>query len=69
MITYNPVVKNGRFEISGFGHTATFSRCLAGDAKYAFIVKFGLTYDTETMKALTCKVVRQVQRVNGFDNG
>ena len=68
-IRYNPVVKNGRFEVSGFGKSFIFSRCLQGDAKYAFLMKFGFAYTSENMQALTVKVVRQVQRMYGFDNG
>ena len=65
MITYNPVVNNGRFQVSGFGKQFTFSAVDEASAKYKFIRKFELIYSSGTLKALTINVIRPTKRANG----
>jgi hypothetical protein len=65
MITYNPVTKNGRFEVSGYGKKFTFSAIEIAGAKYKFIQKFNLAYSSDTLQKLTVKVIRPTERVNG----
>jgi hypothetical protein len=44
MITYNPVTKNGKFQVTDklSGTTKTFTACDEGSAKWKMIVELGL---------------------------
>ena len=65
MITCNPVTKNGKFHVSGYGKDFTFSAIDEASAKYKFIQKFSMIYSSGTLQNLTVKVIRPTERMNG----
>jgi len=70
MITYNPVTKNGRFEINGFDGKRTVSAINEAGAKWKYLRKAygkdmnGYRYNLHVAH-LTVKVIRPTERMNG----
>ncbi len=70
MITYNPVVKNGKFQVSGFDGTRTVTAMDEANAKWKYLAKHygekmnGFRYN-EHVKELKVTVIRQTERMNG----
>ena len=70
MIKYNPVVKQGRFEVSGFDGKRTVTAIDIANAKWKYLKKAygkdmnGYRYNLH-VQHLTVKVVTPTERLNG----